>query len=79
MTNMKVYISFLLAASICLLTACGGGGSSHHDSPVDTNNRAIQATCIAGVITDLKNNIGNIFPSAPNRLNSTSVLRASLF
>ena len=75
---MKVYISFLLAASICLLTACGGGGSSHHDSPVDTNNRAIQATCIAGVITDLKNNIGNIFPSASNRLNSTPILRASL-
>ena len=78
MTNMKVYISFLLAASICLLTACGGGGSSHHDSPVDTNNRAIQATCIAGVITDLKNNIGHIFPSASNRLNSTQILRASL-
>ena len=80
MTNYKLFISFLLAASICLLTACGGGGggSSSPSTNIDSNNRAIQATCIAGIITDLKSNINNIFPSNSSRFSSKPILRASL-
>ena len=79
MSKFKLFISLLLTSSICFLTACGGGGgSSSHITNVDSNNRAIQATCIAGIITDLRNNLNNIFPSNSERLNSSAVLRASL-
>ena len=63
MKNIKLFITFFLAASICFLTACGGGGgSSSSNTSVDTNNSAVQAACIAGVMTNLRNNINNIFP-----------------
>ena len=80
MTNIKLFITFLLATSICLLTACGSGGSSHNSnaSSIDSNNRAFQATCIASIISNLKSNINHIFPSTSIRQNSNSFLRASL-
>lgn len=80
MTNYKLFFSFLLISSICLLTACGGGGggSSNNNTNVDSNNRAVQATCIASIITDLRKNIGHIFSTNSSRLSSEPVLRASL-
>ena len=79
MRNFKLFITFLLAASICFLTACGGsGGSSSSKNSVDTNNRAVQAVCIAGVMTNLRNNINNIFPSTSIRFDSGQIIRASL-
>ncbi len=78
MTNSRFLITFLLVTSICLLTACGGGGGGSSHNNVDSNNRAIQATCIAGIITNLRNNINNIFPTNSSRLSSEPVLRASL-
>ncbi len=81
MTKLKLFISILLITSICFLTACGGGGGSSSNSKkntVDTNNRAIQATCIAGIVTTLRSNINNVFPSSSMRLSSEPVIRASL-
>ena len=80
MTNLKLFISFILITSVCLLTACGGGGgsSSNNNNVVDSNNRVVQAACISGIVTDLKNNINNIFPPKSMKPNSQAELRASL-
>ncbi len=79
--HFKNLISLFLIFSLCLLTACGGGGggnSSNGGSGGSSNTSYVQAACIASVITNLSNNINNIFPSSSNRLNIKTANRLSL-
>ena len=78
--HLNIFIYVFVILSIFLLTGCGGGGSSSssNGSGGSNNSSPIQAACIANVITNLKNNSNNIFPSTSTRLNSNNTTRASL-